>query len=189
MADDVSRFYAPDPRRSWWYGAAFRFLPPEFTYDRDVWRNAVIGHGMMQDFLALLRARLGRKLSQDGFQERLDSQGHWFPLVPTLTALDMREPPHGLFPLPQPRSASIAAPNDWILGLNLDVAHERSPPTVFIPFGLIASRLAPESARPMAQLLALWLAYRVLPVCAQYGGPTTWVELDRMLNPAHPVQS
>ncbi len=95
MASDRSRLYTPDPRWPWWFGTVFRFVPPQPTYDRDVWCNAVIYHAMMQDFLALLRVRVGRALSQNILQERVDEQGHWFPLVPTLTALGMDEPPPG----------------------------------------------------------------------------------------------
>ncbi len=85
-----------------------------------------------------------------------------------------------LFPLPQPRLQG-AVSNEWLVSLELDADHERVVP--LIPLGLVISRLAPASARPMAQLMALWLRYRVLPVCARCGGPTTWAALDQMLNP------
>ncbi len=185
MADDTGRHDIPDPRWPWWLGDRFYFSQLSEVYERSRGRLAVLQHEMAQDFLFLMRARVGRVLSQAAFQERLDDQDRWFPLGPTLTALGIVEPRDDLLPLPQPRSIGSRQPNTWIVSLDPEAVDERSS-TVFIPLGLVISRLAPASSRPMAQLLAVWLAYRVLPVCAQHGGPATWAALDEMLNPVEP---
>lgn len=183
MADGIGRHGIPDPRWPWWLGDRFHFSQPSEVYERNQWQMAVLQHDMTQDFLFLMRARVGRVLSQAAFQERLDDQGRWFPLGPALTALGIVEPRDDLLPLPQPRAIGSQAPNEWLVGFDPEAAVEGISSTVFIPLGLVISRLAPMSSRPMAQLLAVWLAYRVLPVCAQYGGPATWAALDQMLNP------
>ena len=182
MADEFNRGFPPVPGRPWWILTPFRFGPPATEYDSDVWRSAVLQHGMMLDFLALIRARVGWGGVQGVLPEHVDDQGHWFPLLETLIGLDITGLPDRVFPLPQPRLSGSTEANEWLLGLDLD--REEASPTHFVPFGLIASRLAPESARPMAQLVVAWLAYCVLPICTQYGGPSTWSQLDQMLNPA-----
>ncbi len=186
MADDIGRHHMPDPQWPWWLGDRFQFSPPSEVYERNRWRIAVLQHDMAQDFLFLMRARVGRVLSRAAFQERLDDQDRWFPLEPALTALGIVEPRGDFLPLPQPRSVGSQEPNSWIVSLDPETIGERASLTVLIPLGLVISRLAPVSARPMARLLTVWLAYRVLPVCARYGGPATWAALDHMLNPAAP---
>ncbi|ETX01872.1 hypothetical protein [Candidatus Entotheonella palauensis] len=183
MADDMSRHNPLDPRWPWWLGDRFRFSPPSERYEPGQWRTAVLQHDMVQDFTLLMGARVGRVLSQAAFQERLDDQDRWFPLGPALRALEIAEPPDDLWPLPQPRAAGSRQPNLWIISLDPEAAGGRASSTVFIPLGLVISRLTPVSPRPMAQVLATWLAYRVLPVCTRYGGPATWKALDQMLNP------
>ncbi len=73
-------------------------------------------------------------------------------------------------------------PNQWLIALG-DELDEPAVPVVLVPLGLIATRLLPLSNRPMAQFVALWLAYAVLPVLARSHGPNTWKGLDDLLNP------
>lgn len=186
MADDMGRHNILDPRWPWWLGDAFHFSPPSEVYERNRWRVAVLQHHIVQDFLIWMRARVGDALAQPTFQERLDDQDRWFPLEPTLMALDLEAPQDDLWPLPQPRSTGSRQPNAWIVGLDPEAIGDGSMSTVWIPLGLVISRLTPVSPRPMSQVLAVWLAYRVLPVSARYGGPATWAALDRMLNPVTP---
>lgn len=183
MADDMGRHSPLDPQWPWWLADAFHFSPPSESYEPSQWRTAVLQHDMVQDFTLLMGARVGRVLTQAAFQERLDDQDRWFPLEPTLKALGIAEPPDALWPLPQPRSAGSRQPNSWIVSLTLEAMGGRASSTILIPLGLVISRLAPVSPRPIAQLLTVWLAYRVLPVCTRYRGPATWAALDQMLNP------
>lgn len=182
MADDSRQGYAYDPRWPWWVGTVFRFSPPSPDYERQTWGHAVLQHEIVQDFMAFVRSRIGGLGSPHRYLERVDEQGYWFPLMPTLVALDIHELPVTLLPLPQPRLQGPMGPNEWIISFDLDAENESS--SLFIPLGLILSRLAPVSPRPMAQVLVVLLTYRVLPVCARYGGPATWGALDQMLNPA-----
>ena len=142
-------------------------------------------HSVMWDFFLTLRGQDWALLS-GGVGTQLDVQGYWFPLAATLMALEIREPPPGLLPLPQPR-AEGAGPNVWIMTLNGADEEDDGVAPIWIPLGLIATRLVPHSPRPIATVLHVWLAYCVLPICAQHGGPATWEGLDRLLNPAGPA--
>ena len=186
MAEAFRHSFGPDLWRPWWSAAPFQFLRPEPIYHADLWRQAVMRHQVMRDFLVFLRGHIHRFTQTGRIQEQLDQQGHWFPLTNVLLALDLSDPPDGMFPLPQPRSATME-PNEWILSVDWDVEDRTTWPPILIPLGLIASRLAPHSPRPIAHLIVVWLAYCVLPVCAQFGGPRTWPELDYMLNPVTPL--
>ncbi|ETW99110.1 hypothetical protein [Candidatus Entotheonella palauensis] len=166
----------------WWARKAFRFAPPCPYYDSLYWRQAVMNHAMMQDLVAFLRCRISGTAPYF-MQEYLDEQGHWFPLESMLRALDLEAPPDDLFPLPQPRPVGCEVPNTWLITLDDKALDAPKAGPVFVPLGLAATRLLPVSHRPIAQFVAVWLAYGVLPVCAQNGGPSTWKALDTMLSP------
>ncbi len=183
MAEDIGLDNLPDPRWPWWFSDHFYFSPPSEAYERDRWRTAVLQHAIVQDVVMLIRARSGRGLLLAAFQERLDDQDRWFPLKPTIAALDIDAPRETLWPLPQPRDIGSEQPNTWLLGLDLEASDEWAWSRVFIPLGLVVSRLTPLSPRPLIRVFVIWLAYCVLPVCARHGGPANWAALDRMLNP------
>ncbi len=167
----------------WWGDNAFRFSPPGGVYDARQWRQAVLRHDMTRDCVAFLHYRIRESApALYDTQARIDEQGYWFPLQTTLWALDIETPPASLFPLPQPRSRGEDGPYPWLITLDEARLDECRGPAVLVPFGVVLMRLLPVSHRPIAQVVTYWLRYRVLPVCAQSGGPTTWKELDAMLS-------
>ncbi len=166
----------------WWIRSAFRFVAPSGDHDPLQYRQAVLGHAMMQDLVAFL----GYSSSDPSpyyAQERIDEQGQWLPLQPTLWALDIGTPPDGLFPLPPPRPAVSEIPNEWLITLDEALLYACQKDPIWAPLGLVVARLLPVSSRPIAQLVTMWLLCRVLPVCARNDGPNSWEGLDVMLNP------
>ncbi len=181
MVDDTSPGPRYDPCWPWWVGTVFRFSPPSPHYERQRWCDAVLQHEIIQDFVCFVRGRTEGHRPPHRFLERIGERAHWFLLRLTLVALDIYESPEALWPLPQPRLQGVMTSYEWVVGLDLDAEQENPP--LFVPLGLMLSRLAPVSSKPIAQFVALWLAYCVLPVCARYGGPDTWTGLDQMMNP------
>ena len=165
----------------WWTRNAFHFVAPHGRYDPMRWRQAVLQHAMIKDLTDFLDCRCSRR-SPHYEQERIDEQGCWLPLQPTFWALDIQMPPEALFPLPQPRPKGSHGPNPWLVTLDEALLYESHTP-FFVPLGLILTRLLPVSPRPIAQVVACWLLYQVLPPCSQRGGPDSWEGLDAMLSP------
>lgn len=72
MGDDARQGYAYDPRWPWWVGRVFRFAPPSLDYERQSWRDAVLQHDVVQDFVSLIRSRMESHSPLYGFSERMD---------------------------------------------------------------------------------------------------------------------
>ena len=75
----------------WWGRSAFRFVAPDGGYDPLRYRQTVLQHRLIQDFVALLRYKV-RDPSPYDIQVHIDEQGQWFPLQTTLLSLEIETP-------------------------------------------------------------------------------------------------